>query len=111
MSDVEHLIRTAAPAGVERLNPVDPLRPTLCGTELESMRVVPDARGGGVGSALVRCFLDWTAGRGVNEVRVRAFAASARALEFYHRWGFVSTRMDLALRSGVLRGAAAPQRF
>lgn len=96
---------------VGRLSPVDPLRPTVCGAELESMRVVPEARGGGVGSALVSRFLGWATEHGVNEVRVRAFAANTRALDFYHRWGFIPTHMDLALRSGFLRGAAVPPRF
>lgn len=81
---------------VGRLNSTDPLRPSARGAELESMRVVPAARGSGVGSDLVRGFLTWAAERGANEVRVRAHAANAGALRFYERWGFVPAHVDLA---------------
>lgn len=81
---------------VGRVLGVDPLRPSVRGAELESMRVVPEARGGGVGSALVRRFLEWTALRDADEVRVRAFAANTDALRFYERRGFVPSHVDLA---------------
>lgn len=95
---------------VGRLATADPLRPSVLGAELESMRVAPEARDSGVGSDLVRRFLDWAAERGANETRVRAFAANAGALRFYEHWGFAPTHVDLArpLRKGPGLARFAP---
>jgi len=55
---------------------------------LESMRVVPEARGAGVGSALVRHFFAWAGERGAVQANVTAYAANEAALRFYARHGF-----------------------
>lgn len=81
---------------VARLDASDPLRPSVRGAELESMRVAPQARGGGAGSELMRRFLAWAAEHDVNETRVRAFAANTGAQRFYQRWGFAPRHVDLA---------------
>ncbi|WP_017580448.1 GNAT family N-acetyltransferase [Nocardiopsis valliformis] len=81
---------------VGRLNGPDPLRPSVRGAELESMRVAPQVRGSGVGSELMRRFLAWAAEHDVNETRVRAFATNTGAQRFYQRWGFTHTHVDLA---------------
>lgn len=56
---------------------------------LESMRVAPAARGGGVGSALVQEFLGWAGSRGAEQADVSAYAANDRAQRLYARHGFV----------------------
>jgi GNAT superfamily N-acetyltransferase len=55
---------------------------------LESMRVVPEARGSGVGTALVRHFFAWARKNGAVQASVEAYAANEVALHFYARHGF-----------------------
>jgi GNAT superfamily N-acetyltransferase len=56
---------------------------------LESMRVAPEVRGAGVGSALVRHFFAWAREGGAVQAGVTAYAANETALRFYARHGFV----------------------
>lgn len=55
---------------------------------LMSMYVRPEARDGGVGSALVRAFRAWAAGKNADRLSVSAFAANLDAVRFYERNGF-----------------------
>ncbi|HXL91823.1 MAG TPA: GNAT family N-acetyltransferase [Streptosporangiaceae bacterium] len=55
---------------------------------LESIRVAPEARGTGVGSALVRHFFAWARAEGAVQASVTAYAANETALRFYARHGF-----------------------
>jgi GNAT superfamily N-acetyltransferase len=56
--------------------------------DLESIFVVADRRGGGVGAALVSEFARWARAHGADELSVTAYAANERAVAFYARHGF-----------------------
>lgn len=56
--------------------------------EVESLSVAPDARGGGVGKALLDAVDAELAGTGIDEVVLTAVAANAAARRFYAREGF-----------------------
>jgi len=72
---------------VGRLGGPHPLRP-VTRADLESIFVVEDRRGDGVGAALVAEFARWAAGRGAAELTVTAYTGNERALAFYARHGF-----------------------
>lgn len=74
---------------VGRVLEPDTLRPGTRVAVLESMRVVPEARGQGVGSRLVAAFFDWARERGAVRASVTAYAANEGAQRFYARHGFV----------------------
>jgi len=63
------------------------IRPVHTGV-LESVRVAPSRRGTGVGSALIKSFVDWSASCGATRATVTAFAANEGARRFYERHGF-----------------------
>jgi GNAT superfamily N-acetyltransferase len=56
---------------------------------LESIRVVPDARGRGVGTRLVERFFGWARDNSAEQALVTAYAANQAAQRFYARYGFV----------------------
>jgi len=56
--------------------------------DLDSLAVVPDARGQGIGEALVAHVQDEIEAAGVAELRVFAVGRNARAIAFYERLGF-----------------------
>ncbi|MFJ1759400.1 GNAT family N-acetyltransferase [Amycolatopsis sp. NPDC088138] len=89
-----------APGGgghlVGRLRPPNPLRPGAVTAELESLRVDAGHRRAGIGGELVAAFFAWAKENGANELRVKAFAANAGALEFYRAQGFEP--FDVTLR-------------
>ena len=64
--------------------------------DLESIFVVPDHRGDGVGAALVAEFARWARARGAAELSVTAYAANERAVAFYARHGFVPRSVVMA---------------
>jgi GNAT superfamily N-acetyltransferase len=66
---------------------------------LESIRVDPDRRGGGVGGMLVSHFLDWARRHGAQQASVSAFAANHGAQRLYRRQGFdpITVTMRAAL--------------
>jgi GNAT superfamily N-acetyltransferase len=55
---------------------------------LNSLWVLPNHRGAGVGGLLVETFLDWARERGAPYAVVTAFAANVGAQRFYERCGF-----------------------
>ena len=57
--------------------------------ELISMWVAPDARGRGVGDALVTAVVRWARERGVWELRLDVVAGNTSAIALYARHGFV----------------------
>ena len=59
--------------------------------ELVSMWVRPQARGRGVGSALVKVVLDWASQQGCSEVRLWVSEGNDSAERLYARHGFVRT--------------------
>ena len=56
--------------------------------DLDSLAVAPDARGQGIGEALVAHVQAEIKAAGITELRVSAVAANTRALGFYERLGF-----------------------
>lgn len=56
--------------------------------ELDSLSVLPEARGQGVGEALVARVQDEVDALGIREVQVWAVADNTRAVAFYERLGF-----------------------
>lgn len=66
---------------------------------LESMYVVEGHRGRGIGTELVRVFVEWAADEGAERVSVTAYAANGRAKRFYERLGF--RPRSLTLEAGV----------
>ena len=66
---------------------------------LESMRVDPSRRGGGIGSMLIDHFLRWARQRGAQQASVTAFAANQRAQHVYQRHGF--TPVAVTMRAAV----------
>jgi GNAT superfamily N-acetyltransferase len=65
--------------------------------ELESIRIDPDHRGGGIGGMLVNHFFDWGRRHGARQASVSAFAANVDALRLYGRLGF--TPMTVTMRA------------
>jgi ribosomal protein S18 acetylase RimI-like enzyme len=57
--------------------------------ELISMWVSPDARGAGVGDALIEAVLQWSVAVGLERVTLRVFQGNAHAVALYQRHGFV----------------------
>jgi ribosomal protein S18 acetylase RimI-like enzyme len=57
---------------------------------LNSLWVLPDHRGSGVGGLLVDAFLEWARERGAPYAVVTAFAANPAAIKIYERYGFGS---------------------
>jgi ribosomal protein S18 acetylase RimI-like enzyme len=55
---------------------------------LNSLWVLPEHRGLGVGSRLVEAFLDWARERGAAYAVVSAFAANPTAIRLYEKHGF-----------------------
>jgi len=80
---------------VGRVYEPDTLQPGTCVAVLESMRVVPAARGQGVGGRLVAAFFAWAKERGAVRAGVTAYAANERAQRFYARHGFVPASVTL----------------
>jgi GNAT superfamily N-acetyltransferase len=62
-----------------------------CVAELETLVVLPDARGRGVGSALMTAMLAELRRRNVPEWRVGVVATNQGAVRFYERYGVVPT--------------------
>jgi GNAT superfamily N-acetyltransferase len=55
---------------------------------LNSLWVLPEHRGSGVGGLLVEAFLDWARERGARYAVVTAFAANPAAIRLYEKHGF-----------------------
>ena len=58
---------------------------------LISMWVAPEARGKGVGGALVDAVIDWARAQGLTRVRLEVVDDNAPAIALYARKGFVQT--------------------
>jgi GNAT superfamily N-acetyltransferase len=62
---------------------------------LNSLWVLPEHRGAGVGGRLVEAFLDWARERGATYAAVTAFAANPTAIQLYEKHGFGSHTVTL----------------
>lgn len=74
------------------------LRPVAL-AEMESMFVIQEFRGQGVGTHLVNSFLKWCQTRGAQRVSVTAYSDNAGAIAFYNALGFEPR--NLTLEQGV----------
>jgi ribosomal protein S18 acetylase RimI-like enzyme len=72
------------------------LRPITI-AELESMYVRPNWRKRGVGRHLADVFLKWAKENGAQRASVTAYAANARAIEFYRELGFEPKSLTLEM--------------
>ena len=87
-----------SPAGyvVARLHDASDFRPVVTAV-LESMYVRPDHRNSGVGTALVRSFLEWAKGAESGRVVVTAYVENAGAIRFYERFGLRPRAVTLGM--------------
>lgn len=83
---------------VGRVLEPDTLQPGTTVAVLESMRVVPEARGRGVGGRLIDAFFAWAKEHGAVRAGVTAYAANEGAQRFYARYGFVPASVTLRVR-------------
>lgn len=79
---------------VGKLSEPSPTRPARFAV-LESLYVVPEARGSGVGTQLVGHFKTWARDHGAQQASVSAYAANARAQHLYQRLGFAPQSVTL----------------
>ena len=66
-------------------------------SELISMWVAPEARGRGLGDALVRAVVDWARRRGSRTLRLEVASDNAPAQRLYARHGFAPTGRSTAM--------------
>jgi len=66
-------------------------------TRLEKVFVTEGFRDRGIGSALVKAFMEWSKEMGVNRVFVRTYADNVGAIELYERLGFRPYILGLVL--------------
>jgi ribosomal-protein-alanine N-acetyltransferase len=59
--------------------------------ELQAIAVASGQRGRGLGSELMRAFLDWARAAGAATAHLEVREGNAGALAFYRRWGFAET--------------------
>ncbi len=64
--------------------------------EIETLSVLPDERGGGVGAALMRAAEEWARERGAETLEVGLLYTNEDALRFYEREGFRQFYLELA---------------
>ena len=69
--------------------------------EIGGLAVAPDARGLGVGSALLSAAEKWTAQRGVRTIYLRSGAERKEAHSFYLSRGYEAVKTQLALIKSV----------
>lgn len=65
--------------------------------EIETLSVLPEARGGGVGAALMEASRRWAHGRGVGTIAVGLAHTNEDAQRFYEREGFTPFYLDMVL--------------
>lgn len=65
------------------------------------LRVSPELRGQGIGSALIRAAEQWAASRGCTELKVETQNINAGACEFYERSGFELRTINPAAYPGL----------
>lgn len=63
--------------------------------ELESFYVSPKYRSNGVGTEMVEKFAHWAKGKGAVTIRVSAYSANQKGIEFYKKVGFVPESLTL----------------
>ena len=79
--------------------------------ELESMFILAEYRGSGVGSELISRFRSWCQAHDVERLTVTAYAANQRAIAFYKRHGFVPKSLVLEAEASSESGDRASHSF
>ena len=65
--------------------------------EIETLSVLPDERGSGVGAALMKACRHWAHKRGATAIAVGLAHTNERAVRFYEREGFTPFYLDMVL--------------
>jgi ribosomal protein S18 acetylase RimI-like enzyme len=76
--------------------------------ELETLSVLPDVRGAGIGSALVHAVFEELGQAGISDITVEVIASNQDALRFYQRHGL--TPKALLLHESIGEGADSRRR-
>jgi GNAT superfamily N-acetyltransferase len=76
---------------------------------LTDLYVVPEARRGGVGAALVHAVVEQLAPQ-VEHLTLEVLSGNAEARTVYHRWGFAEAEVTLVAPTAALRERLAPGR-
>jgi GNAT superfamily N-acetyltransferase len=68
--------------------PPYPYRTTKRTAELGNMFIVKGYRKRGIGTKLIRAFLEWCKKEGCKHIEIEAFAANKKGIKFYRKFGF-----------------------
>lgn len=93
------------PVGMASGVPLEPHAHVAAGVEVISMWVAPEARGLGVGAALLAAVERWAVAAGASEVRLAVAVGNERAWRLYEQHGYVDTGARQAMPDGVRREA------
>ncbi len=77
---------------------------------LTDLYVAPDARRGGVASALAGAVVETLAPPGVEHLELEVLASNVEARTVYHRWGFTEDQLILVAPTSALQERLAPGR-
>ena len=77
---------------------------------LTDIYVMPEARRGGVASALVGAVVEALAPQGVEHLELDVLSSNVEARTVYHRWGFTENQVVLVAPTSVLQERLAPGR-
>ena len=77
---------------------------------LTDLYVVPEARRGGVASALVGAVVEALAPDGVEHLELEVLSSNSSARTVYHRWGFAEDQVVLVAATATLQERLAPGR-
>ena len=77
---------------------------------LTDLYVVPDARRGGVASALVGAVVEALAPAGVEHLELEVLSSNTGARTVYHRWGFTEDQIVLVAPTAALQDRLTPGR-
>jgi ribosomal protein S18 acetylase RimI-like enzyme len=67
-------------------------------TELENMFILDEYRSKGIGSSLMREFVEWSKNKGAERIHVEASALNHQAINFYKKNNFKEYLLDLELK-------------
>jgi GNAT superfamily N-acetyltransferase len=65
---------------------------------VETLSILPEARGRGIGEQLMAAVADYLATLGITEIHLTAVATNERAMRFYERAGFIPAFVTLRRR-------------
>jgi GNAT superfamily N-acetyltransferase len=77
--------------------PPYPYRTTKRTAELGNMFIVKGYRKKGIGTKLIRAFIEWCKKEGYNHIEIEAFSANKKGIKFYRKFGFKDYSLLLEL--------------